>query len=83
MRTTGTLWNDTQVDHVAALCDIADGGDVWTVENMERLAEQFGFDDASEIRGLEFNVLLTLVREREQASVVAGAAEAASTEVSQ
>jgi hypothetical protein len=62
MRTTGTLWNDTEVDHVAALCDIADGGDVWTVENMEKLAEQFGFDGCSEIRGLEFDVLMTLVR---------------------
>lgn len=63
MRTTGTVWNDTDVDHVAALCDIADGGDVWTVENMEKLAQLHGLEECSEVRGLEFGVLMLLVEE--------------------
>ena len=63
---SGTIWNNTAVDHVLDLCTIAantESGDVWTVENMEELGRQHGLDDNDEIRGLEFGVLMTLVKE--------------------
>jgi hypothetical protein len=51
------------IDHVAVLCDIADGGEVWTVENLAALMDRLGLDENDEVRGLEFGVLEILVRE--------------------
>lgn len=68
-QTLKTNRNDTAVDHVADLCTIAantESGEVWTVENLEELQRQHGLDDYDEIRGLEFGVLMIIVKDAER-----------------